>query len=175
MTDSTRRMTLPAPNDKRPILILQLLETTAEQVVKMWEFDEQMMVSVGRARDNDVVLSDVHVSRHHGEICFRKGAWEFVSIGRYGTLVAGQVVDRIALEDGAILQLGTSGPRLRFLQARPVGDTRARAVRTVSGPQFDLVNVDRSEDPRMLPFRKIQETAHKPRQRESSRFDETLF
>jgi serine/threonine-protein kinase len=152
VTNPTRHAALSAPNSKK--LILELLEPMRELAVRTWEFDDRAMVRIGRSRDNDVALRDVCVSRHHLEIHFREGAWEFVSMGRYGTFVDGRVVDRVTLEDGAIVQLGTLGPRLRFSRQRPEPDQDARQVAC--------------ENRRRLPFRRVEDRAKKPQDETSA-------
>lgn len=163
VTDATRYGTPPASAGTK--LILQLLEPMPKQEVTTWEFEDQEMVRIGRARDNDVKLSDVRVSRHHLEIHFRGSTWEFVSIGRYGTFIAGQGFDRITLEGGAVLQLGAVGPRLRVLQEQRITGDDARTARTVPGigepPRFDREQAQRNmgETRPRPPFRRIPDRA----------------
>lgn len=64
---------------------------------------------VGRALDNDLVLSDDRVSRHHGQLSVRFGTLVYVDLGSTnGSFVNGVRVTEIALGPGDVVQLGGS-------------------------------------------------------------------
>src|SRR6476660_3557021 len=64
---------------------------------------------VGRALDNDLVLSDDRVSRHHGQLSVRFGTLLYVDLGSTnGSFVNGVRVTEIALGPGDVVQLGGS-------------------------------------------------------------------
>jgi hypothetical protein len=64
---------------------------------------------VGRARDNDLVLPDDRVSRHHGQISVRFGTLVYADLGSTnGSFVNGSRVTEIALGPTDVLQLGGS-------------------------------------------------------------------
>ncbi len=64
-------------------------------------------LTVGRARDNGVVLADGRVSRHHGRFQARHGALVYTDLGSTnGSRVNGVRVDEIALGAGDRLQVG---------------------------------------------------------------------
>jgi len=64
---------------------------------------------VGRARDNDLVLPDERVSRHHGQISVRFGTLVYADLGSTnGSYVNGARVTEIALGPTDVLQLGGS-------------------------------------------------------------------
>jgi ABC-type multidrug transport system ATPase subunit len=69
---------------------------------------------IGRVPDNDVVLSDLNVSRHHAEL--RKsptGQYEIVDLGSHnGTFVNGQRVTKQALTEQDLVSIGSSTFRL---------------------------------------------------------------
>jgi hypothetical protein len=66
-------------------------------------------VRIGRALDNDVVLADESVSRHHGQIGVRLGMLVYTDLGSTnGSLLNGAAVSEIALGPGDTLQLGSS-------------------------------------------------------------------
>jgi ABC-type multidrug transport system ATPase subunit/ABC-type multidrug transport system permease subunit len=69
---------------------------------------------IGRVPDNDVVLSDLNVSRHHAEL--RKsptGQYEIVDLGSHnGTFVNGQRVTRQVLTEQDLVSIGSSTFRL---------------------------------------------------------------
>jgi ABC-type multidrug transport system ATPase subunit/pSer/pThr/pTyr-binding forkhead associated (FHA) protein len=70
---------------------------------------------IGRVPDNDLVLSDLNVSRHHAEL--RKsptGRYEIVDLGSHnGTFVNGQKVSSQSLTDDDIVSIGNSTFRLK--------------------------------------------------------------
>lgn len=64
---------------------------------------------VGRAKDNDLVLPDDRVSRHHGQISVRFGTLVYADLGSTnGSYVNGVRVTEIALGPTDVLQLGGS-------------------------------------------------------------------
>jgi Protein of unknown function (DUF3662)/FHA domain len=64
---------------------------------------------VGRSLDNDIVLSDDKVSRHHGQIGNRLGMLVYTDLGsKNGSFLNGSTVTEIALGPGDVLQLGAS-------------------------------------------------------------------
>ncbi|MDQ3870347.1 MAG: DUF3662 domain-containing protein [Chloroflexota bacterium] len=64
---------------------------------------------IGRASDNDIVLTDERVSRHHGQLASRQGTLVYTDLGSTnGSYVGGVAVTEIALGDGDELQLGDS-------------------------------------------------------------------
>ena len=66
-------------------------------------------VRLGRARDNDVVLVDDKVSRHHGQMSIRLGMLVYTDLGSTnGSYLNGSAVTEIALGPGDVLQLGSS-------------------------------------------------------------------
>ena len=69
---------------------------------------------IGRVPDNDVVLSDLNVSRHHAEL--RKsptGSYEIVDLGSHnGTFVNGQRVTSQLLTEQDLVSIGSSTFRL---------------------------------------------------------------
>lgn len=62
---------------------------------------------VGRAKDNDLILPDERVSRHHGQISVRFGTLVYADLGSTnGSYVNGVRVTEIALGPTDVLQLG---------------------------------------------------------------------
>ena len=94
---------------------LHLLDSTQGRPVQTWHFIDRERITIGRASDNDVSLTDVHVSRLHAELLYRDGQWWLHSHGRNGTVVEDAVIDSIALYDRAVFQLGSNGPTIQFV------------------------------------------------------------
>jgi len=66
-------------------------------------------VRLGRSLDNDVVLADERVSRHHGQIGVRHGMLVYTDLGSTnGSYLNNAPVTEIALGPGDVLQLGSS-------------------------------------------------------------------
>ena len=65
------------------------------------------LISIGRASDNDVIVDDPMVSRHHCQLKLQHGAYSFADLGsRNGSRVNGQVVSEIALGPGDVIEVG---------------------------------------------------------------------
>jgi len=79
---------------------------------------------IGRVPDNDLVLSDLNVSRHHAEL--RKsptGSYEIVDLGSHnGTFVNGQKVSSQLLTEQDIVSIGSSTFRLKDGELRQFVD-----------------------------------------------------
>ena len=65
------------------------------------------LIGIGRASDNDVIVDDPMVSRHHCQLKLQHGAYSFTDLGsRNGSFVNGQAVNQVALGPGDIIQIG---------------------------------------------------------------------
>ena len=65
------------------------------------------LIGIGRASDNDVIVDDPMVSRHHCQLKLQHGAYSFADLGsRNGSNVNGQPVSEIALGPGDIIRIG---------------------------------------------------------------------
>jgi hypothetical protein len=65
------------------------------------------LIGIGRASDNDVILDDPMVSRHHCQLRLQHGAYSFADLGsRNGSSVNGQAVSQIALGPGDVIRVG---------------------------------------------------------------------
>jgi FhaA, N-terminal domain/FHA domain len=67
------------------------------------------LISVGRASDNDVIVDDPEVSRHHCQLKLQHGAYSFADLGsRNGSWVNGQPVSEVALGPGDSIMIGST-------------------------------------------------------------------
>jgi hypothetical protein len=65
------------------------------------------LLSVGRGTDNDIVVPDERVSRHHGRFSARHGTLVYTDLGSTnGSLVGGVRVREVALGAGDVVRLG---------------------------------------------------------------------
>ena len=65
------------------------------------------LIGIGRGPDNDVIVDDPQVSRHHCQLTLQHGAYGFVDLGsRNGSTVNGQTVSEVALGPGDVIRIG---------------------------------------------------------------------
>lgn len=90
-------------------------------------------VSIGRHGDNEVILPDPQVSRHHAEILMQGGRWVIVDLGSAnGTFVNGQqITGSQVLNHGDLLRVGQTQFRLEIAGAIAAQDTLVEALPTV--------------------------------------------
>jgi pSer/pThr/pTyr-binding forkhead associated (FHA) protein len=75
--------------------------------LKEYIFPEKATVTVGRHPQNDIVLDDTTVSRHHA--CFVKDGSGFTVTdkgSKNGTIVNAIKVESVRLEDGDVIRIG---------------------------------------------------------------------
>ncbi len=94
-------------------IVLNLLNSIPMQ---SWTFVSEEVISIGRATDNNVVLFSAVVSRHHAELRWSDAdkAWQMVNISANGTYLNGEPIKTILVEDGMIVRLATSGPKIQI-------------------------------------------------------------
>jgi transcriptional regulator with GAF, ATPase, and Fis domain len=77
------------------------------------DLEPNQAASMGRSRDNTVVLRSEHASRLHAKVLFEEGRWQVQDFSLNGTLVNGnRVQQRADLEHGQEIRIGEI--RLRF-------------------------------------------------------------
>lgn len=70
---------------------------------------EGPLITIGRASDNDIIIDDPEVSRHHCQLKLQHGAYGFVDLGsRNGSTVNGHPVTEVALGPGDVIRIGTT-------------------------------------------------------------------
>jgi cytochrome P450/NADPH-cytochrome P450 reductase len=83
-------------------------------------------VRIGRAPENDIVVSDPTASRQHAELRTTAGGYRIVDLdSSHGTFVNGQRVTDAALSEGDTVQVGSATFRLIGQELREVIDTDA--------------------------------------------------
>lgn len=75
-------------------------------------FKEKSILRIGRAKDNDIVIYNSVVSRHHIELWKSSSGWEIVNFGANGTFFGGKPLTQVPVSEGMVIRLGHSGPRL---------------------------------------------------------------
>lgn len=100
---------------------------------------EGEVVRFGRAPDNDVVLADASVSRHHGKLVWGDGRWTLHVEGMNAVRVNGRKVGQRsrALRDHDVVFVGTQ-PLFEVLEhgAEPAPDPPAEEVTPESRPRL---------------------------------------
>lgn len=80
-------------------------------------------LTVGRSADNDIMLDDVTVSRHHADFVADGDHWSLVDLGSLnGSYVNRSSIERHQLASGDLIQIGKF--RLQFLHAEEDHKTR---------------------------------------------------
>jgi len=103
------RHSLAAPNNVRSYLILE----GRRHVLLV-----KPVVTLGRALDNDIVLDDTRVSRHHAQLRLRQGRYVLYDTGSSGgTTVNDQLVSEVTLNAGDVIAL--AGAQIIFGEDTP--------------------------------------------------------
>lgn len=86
---------------------------------------------VGRSVRNHVVLYSAIVSRCHLELIQDYQGWKVVNLGTNGTYINGQPVHECRVEDGQIIQIALSGPKIQLkIQPEPSFSSRTPNLTT---------------------------------------------
>jgi serine/threonine protein kinase, bacterial len=97
------------------VVTITLLDSRQKKPVQQWQFATKPVIRIGRSPDNQIVLSDILVSRYHLELhCTGEGNWRLQSQGSNGTFLDGKLSRQGSLANGSIIQLSPTGPILRF-------------------------------------------------------------
>jgi hypothetical protein len=98
---ATQQLHMPSQSNSRALLLLETsrgvnpipLETT--------------LLTVGRGLDNDIVLEDARVSRHHAQLRYKSRRFWLTDLGSTnGTFINGERVSESALSNGDAISLG---------------------------------------------------------------------
>jgi len=106
-----------------------LLWKDDDQIEKTFHLREGDTVQMGRVPDNNIVLNNSHVSRHHAVLVWRGEGFELSDLGSSnGTLINGERVTRPRiLQDGDVIRLYTIDVSYH--------EIKKEAVRTDDGPE----------------------------------------
>lgn len=100
------------------MVTLTLLHPQASTPLQQWNFQSQSTIRIGRAPDNDVILDDPLVSRHHLELRAAPSklgnSWQLVNQGTNGTFLNGVLVTRGIVPDDSLIRLAREGPLIKF-------------------------------------------------------------
>jgi pSer/pThr/pTyr-binding forkhead associated (FHA) protein len=96
------------------VITLTLLHPLQSVPVQSWTFEPESVIRIGRSTDNEVILYSAVVSRHHVELRRNGSVWEIVSLGANGTYIEGKRITQMPVEDGMIIRLASSGPKIQI-------------------------------------------------------------
>ena len=97
-------MVFTVPRPSAPAARLRVITNDGQELVH--EFDGSGL-TIGRAADNDLVVSDSRVSRHHARIAGRRGTLVYADLGSTnGSRVNGVAVGELVLGAGDRIEMG---------------------------------------------------------------------
>ncbi len=126
------------------VVILTLLHPKQHTPLKQWRFEHELLIRVGRAPENDVILEDLLVSRFHLELRPIQAAamvatvpsWHLTNLSANGTYVNGYLTSQGTISDNDRLQLAQQGPLLQF---QVMATAPPLAVPTLPSPQLPML------------------------------------
>ena len=96
------------------MITITLLHPSQDIPLQTWSFnDQEESISIGRSTDNDIVVYSAVVSRYHLELKVKENQWLGLNLGANGTYINKQKVTQFSLEDGMIINLAETGPRIK--------------------------------------------------------------
>lgn len=96
------------------MITLNLLHPLQSIPIQSWTFEEEPLIRIGRATDNDVILYSAVVSRYHVELRRQGSNWEVINLGANGTYLEGKRITEAPIKDGAMIRLARSGPQIQI-------------------------------------------------------------
>lgn len=101
----------------------EIIVKLGDNIVHKYYFDKEVM-SVGRARDNDIVIENLSVSRNHSRIRLQDGKYILTDLNSAnGTFVNGIKVSKTEIVDDDIITIGKH--KLHFINRKPVVEPEA--------------------------------------------------
>ncbi len=94
---------------------------------RQYSFSPGAIVRLGRSSDNDVVISDPTVSRHHAQLSWESAGWVWHNAGQAPSFLAGQPVSSFAVGPLVDVYLASpAGPAVRLqVSSAPAGGQQA--------------------------------------------------
>lgn len=105
------------------MITIILLHPSQNIPLQTWSFDQEESISIGRSIENDIVVYSAVVSRYHVQFKRNGDQWECVNVGANGTFVDGEKITEVGLEDGMIIRLADTGPKIQVKLG--IGDPEA--------------------------------------------------
>ncbi len=122
-----------APSPTQPTLIIRVTGQPQREVSL-----DRPVLTMGRAPDNDIVLSHSYISGHHGRFERHGAEWHYTDLkSTNGTYVNGQRVEHAVLQNGDVLRIGD-------VHGNSVGLTFRSAPQAVGMPAYEHVGPQRA-------------------------------
>jgi pSer/pThr/pTyr-binding forkhead associated (FHA) protein len=154
-------------------ITLELLDGDQLHALQTWTFADRDVITIGRSDDQTLTIANPHVSRQHLEMRHDIDGWRVKSLGRHGLILDGLKVADAALLDRSLMQLGPSGPTLRFTLGRPA--VLGSVTMSEESSQFTGLQIDQRQKLRDVEaivdgeyFRTLKQRAAQLRQHKSS-------
>ncbi|HEY2762272.1 MAG TPA: FHA domain-containing protein [Pirellulales bacterium] len=112
--------------------------------MRSWEFKYKALITIGRAEEQDVIISDPYVSRCHAELRFAAGKWTLFSLGRYGVTIRGELISEAPIDGETVFRLGSGGPSVRF-EPKSVDNTNRMTMMFDSTVAENTFEVDQAK------------------------------
>jgi adenylate cyclase len=124
--------------------ILKITEATGDS----WDFElaQNALYSIGRAKENDIVLNDRRVSRHHAQVSAENGNFKVID-GYFSEGELKRSVNRVfvngipyldkILEQGDMITIGESRLVFQTVADQPKTEPAADQVKVPTGVNFD--------------------------------------
>ncbi|MEA5536615.1 AAA family ATPase [Crocosphaera sp. XPORK-15E] len=126
------------------MLIFSLFDPQQSKTLQQWQFEQEDLVRIGRASDNNAVINNDLISRYHLELHqIQPQQWQLISKGTNGTFFKGQRIEQLMLSTGIEVQLTQGGPWLKF-ELSPTAETETL-------PIFIIVKPPNPESPTIDP------------------------
>lgn len=101
-------------HDSGPVLRIQWLNPGNETADTEWEFPAATVVRIGRSRESHIQIDEEQISRTHVTIYHDGEDFICRAVGRNGCLSDGNSFTSLTVNDGTTIELGRTGPALRF-------------------------------------------------------------
>jgi pSer/pThr/pTyr-binding forkhead associated (FHA) protein len=129
------------------VITLNLLHPLQSIPIQSWTFQDESVIRIGRATDNQVILYSAVVSRYHVELRCRGKVWEVVNLGANGTYLDGKRISESPIEDGALIRLARSGPQIQIhLGASEIKEGQKLVTQAPKKSPADPPQPDKSRD-----------------------------
>ncbi|AFY84271.1 FHA domain-containing protein [Oscillatoria acuminata] len=137
------------------MITLTLLHPIKSTPIQSWKFDNESVIRIGRATDNNVVLYSAVVSRHHVELRRVGLQWKIINLGTNGTYLKGSPITQVTAEDGVIFSLARSGPQIQIHLAKSKSKVSADSQKLPSDipvPETDADTVTAEDVTKPIPL-----------------------
>lgn len=122
------------------MITIILLHPSQNIPLQSWSFDQQETLSIGRSTDNDIVVYSAVVSRHHAKLKRNGEQWQCINMGVNGIFIKGEKVSQIELEDGMVIRLADTGPKIQVKLGKVDPDASNKKGNRKGSPLDDQIN-----------------------------------